>query len=452
MLVPQPQELMDATDLLTGWRGRSRPGRRAGVANWLRERATNTPGRLSLIAVLVIAGAVAFGAIATAAEHARAQAAQAARAQTEPLVLDAATLYTALSDASATVTSTFLQGGLEPRARRAQYLRDLRVASGSLTNLTRGVSGSPAASQAVGAITAQLPVYSGLIEDARANNRQGLPVGAAYLRAASAVLTGSILADADRLYTLEAGRLKNDYASGTSTAPFVVLIAVAALGLVLLVIAQRSLSRISRRTLNILVVLGTVVLAGASIWAVVALTSEQSSLQAARRDSDAVEVLSASRVLLSRAQTDQSLTLVNRGSDETDPQDFTAVMRALSPAHGLLHEVAAARLRAGLGEGGRIGPEFAAYSALTGRIAQLESAGRIGQAITLASSPQAAAIAEAPNRMLVNQTAAAQQRFARNAANATGSLSGLTVVLPMLTVLAAVLVLLGLRQRLEEYR
>ncbi|MBV8431858.1 MAG: hypothetical protein JO244_11875 [Solirubrobacterales bacterium] len=440
---------MDSTNVLTK---RGGPGRGAIVTSWLREWATTTPGRLALIGILVIIGAVAFGAIATVAEHSRAQAAQAVRAQTEPLLLDAATLDTSLSDASATVTSTFLQGGVEPPARRAQYLRDLRVASGSLTELTRGVSGSPAATQAVAAIATQLPVYTGLIEDARANNRQGLPVGSAYLRAASAVLTGSILAEADRLYTLEAGRLNSDYGTGTSTPALAILIVTAVLALALLIVAQRSLSRISRRTLNVLVVLGTVVLAAASIWAIVGLTSEQSSLQAAQRDSDAVEVLTASRVLLSRAQTDQSLTLVNRGSDETDPLDFAAVMRALTPPQGLLRDAAAARARAGLGGAGRVDSEFTAYSTQTGKIAQLESAGRIGGAIAFASSAQAAGVAEAPNTTLVDQTTAAQQRFATNAANATGALSGLTVALPILTALAAALVLLGLRQRLEEYR
>lgn len=453
MSVAPPEAFMDTTDLLSSWR-RRRPSRRGGApASWLRERATTTPGRLALITVLVIAGGIAFGAISTAAEHSRAQAAQAARAQTEPLLLDAATLYTALSDASATVTSTFLQGGLEPPARRAQYFQDLGAASGSLTRLTREVGDIPGAGQAVAAISAQLPLYSGLIEDARANNRQGLPVGAAYLRDASGLLTGSILPEADRLYTIEAGRLEGNYRSGTSTAAFAVLIVVAVLALGLLIMAQHDLTRVSRRVLNVPMVVGTLILVAATIWAVVGLTSEQSSLQAARHDSDAVEVLSASRVLLSRAQTDQSLTLVNRGSDETDPLDFAAVMRALSPTHGLLSEAAAAQSELGLGGTNRVAAsEFGAYTTQTGQITQLVTDGRIGDAITTASSKEAAAVAEAPTRTLVAQTTSAQRRFVADAADATDSLFGLTVGIPVLTVLAAGLVVLGLRQRLGEYR
>jgi hypothetical protein len=92
--------------------------RASWVLDWLRERLTTTPGRLVLASVLAVAGAVCFGVIATAAERSRAQAAQAVRVETEPLLVQAVTLYTALSDANATVTTTFLQGGLEPPARR----------------------------------------------------------------------------------------------------------------------------------------------------------------------------------------------------------------------------------------------------------------------------------------------------------------------------------------------
>ena len=45
-------------------------------------------------------------------------------------------------------------------------------------------------------------------------------------------------------------------------------------------------------------------------------------------------MLSAATVLLSRAQGDLSLALVNRGTDETDQLDFTAVERVLPPLTG----------------------------------------------------------------------------------------------------------------------
>jgi hypothetical protein len=430
-----------------------RATRTVSLLAWLRERVTTTPGRLVLVSISVIVGAVCFGVIATVAERSRAQAAQAARTETEPLLVQAVTLYTALSDANATANTTFLTGGLEQPARRAHYLQDLRLASDSLATLTREVGGSADARVAVGTITEQLPIFSGLVEAARANNRQGLPVGAAYLRQASGRLTGTILPEADRLYAIEAKRLTADYGTGTAAAALVVLGLVIGLALALLVLAQLYLARISRRILNIPTFLATVVLAAVSIWAVVGLIGEQNALASARRGSDAVEVLSATRVLLSRAQSDQSLTLVNRGSDETDPADFAAVMRELAPNGGLLGGVSAlARRTATSAPANRLTAEFASYQAETTQITMLESNGRILDAIKRASAASSSSIADRLNAGLAGQITTAQGRFMSAAGAAASSLSGLSVAIPVLTALAAALALIGLRQRLSEYR
>src|ERR1700686_2674673 len=100
----------------------------AAIPARIRERLRTTPGPLELISALVVLGAVCFGLVAALTEGSRAQAAQAVRTETEPLLVDAVTLYSALSDANGTVTTNFLTGGLEPAARRARYLADLRAA------------------------------------------------------------------------------------------------------------------------------------------------------------------------------------------------------------------------------------------------------------------------------------------------------------------------------------
>ena len=116
--------------------------RTAALWQRLRRRAITTPGKLALVSMLVVAGALCFGVVATLAVQSRSEAANAARTQTEPLLVQAVTLYDSLSDANATAITTFLTGGLEPAQRRAHYLQDLRLATGSLTTLTREVSGS----------------------------------------------------------------------------------------------------------------------------------------------------------------------------------------------------------------------------------------------------------------------------------------------------------------------
>ena len=196
-----------------------RRGRRGSVnpvRAWVREQLTTTPGRLALVSIAVVIGAVCFGAMALIAGQARSRAANSAKTDTEPLLAEAANLYASLSDANATATTTFLVGGLEPPARRARYLADVASASNSLASLTRQVGTAAGARDSVATIAAQLPIYAGLIEAARANNRQGLPVGAAYLRQASNLLDTTILPAAGRLYTIEAQRLRDDYDTGTS--------------------------------------------------------------------------------------------------------------------------------------------------------------------------------------------------------------------------------------------
>jgi hypothetical protein len=423
------------------------------LRGWGREHATTTPGRLVLLALVLAAGVAIFGLVATAAERSRANAAQAVRAETEPLLVEAVTLYTALSDANATAAATFLRGGLEPPARRAHYLRQLGVASDALTSLTRAVNEPVGAHRAIATISEQLPVYSGLIEAARANNRQGLPVGAAYLRQASGLLTADVLPAAAQLYAIEARRLSGDYHTGTDPAALVAVAIVAVVALGVLVLALVLLARATRRVFNVPALLGAVLLAAVALWAVSGLAAERSALARARRGSDSVQVLAATRVLLSRAQTDQSLTLVNRGSDQTDPADFLAVMRALSPHGALLGEAAALAQRTGTTAAERrLVAELGDYQAQTAQIGELERSGRIAAAITQASAAPATALIDRLNNELDGQITAAQGRFTGAAADATSSLSGLSLVIPLLAVLAAALALLGVGKRLGEYR
>ena len=434
-------------------RTRRRRGAGAGAAlAWVRDRLATTPGRLVLVSILVVVGAVCFGAIATGAEQSRERAAKSARSQTEPLLVQATNLYTALSDANATVATGLLSGGLETAAKRQRYLNDLRVASGALSTLTREAGSAPNAPAALGTIADELPTYSGLIETARANNRLGFPIGAAYLRQAALLMTSRLLRAADHLYTIEAERLNDDYRAGTATSALVTFAAASAVALILLLLAQWYVTRISRRVLNVPMVVATVALAAVSVWGIVGLLSAQNSLETAQRNgSDPVEALSAATVLLSRAQGDLSLTLVNRGTDVTDPADFGVVGRVLARPAGLINEISALARRTGTTvTTQRFDNDYTAYRAKARQVMQLEDGGQLTRAILLA--PQASAISEQLSRDVAQQTDAAQGRFTRAAADATSALSGLAFAIPLITVLAAALALVGLRQRINEYR
>ena len=104
----------------------------------------------------------------------------------EPLSLDAQQIYSRLSDANDAATTAFLTGGLEPAATRQRYLADIAAAGAGIENATaQGGASTGAAASDLSALAQDLPTYAGEIETARADNRLGLPLGAAYLREAT---------------------------------------------------------------------------------------------------------------------------------------------------------------------------------------------------------------------------------------------------------------------------
>src|SRR5690606_13464074 len=129
-------------------------------------------GRLSLImAGLVLLGLVAGGAGVLSVRE-RAALVKRVTATSGPLAVAAQDLYRALSDADATAAAAFLSGGLEPAAQRSRYEADVATAATALTRIAGGVTEGRAVA-ATGRIAAGLPIYTGLVETARALNRQG---------------------------------------------------------------------------------------------------------------------------------------------------------------------------------------------------------------------------------------------------------------------------------------
>jgi hypothetical protein len=425
----------------------------------IRARLTTTPGRLRLAAVVLVFGAIVFGALAASAVSTRLQAAHSVATDTEPLLVTAEGLYASLSDADATAATTFLTGGLEAPAQRERYASDLRAASGQLAALARQAGGSTQARAAVQTLATQLPVYSGLVETARASNRQGFPVGAAYLRKASTLMREQVLPAAGQLYEVEARRLSGDYRSGVSTGTLLAVIAVVCAMLGLLAAIQVRLARLTHRVFSVPMALATALVLALGAWMIVGLTGEQNALgRTQRTGSDAVQVLSAARILALRAQGDEGLALVARGGGEASLRDFDAVTRRLgSPGEpaSLLGEAAAIAQRSGSTAAiDGLSATFARYLAVHRRVVALETNGRFNDAVNLAvgSHAQELSLSDALNSNLVQEISAAQRRFARAAGDATSALGGLWLAIPLLSVLFAALALYGVVQRLGEYR
>jgi hypothetical protein len=435
----------------------------------IRRQLATTPGRLRLAAALLALGAIVFGVVAVEAAGTRRDAVQDV-ATTEPLLVSAVDLSASLSDAHAIAALSFLVGGPEPAVSRRSYSRALGTAGAGVAQLAREVGTTPASGPAVRRITQRLPVYAGLIDSARANNRRGFPVGGAYLRRASNTMRGEILPAARDLYKIEAQQLTTSYRAGVSgaTLPAIVLAGVGLLAL--LTATQVYITRATHRVFNVPLALATTMLLGLLAWIVVAFAVQQQALAEAQRSgSDPVELLTAARILASRAQANESVALSARGGGEGEPRladadrGFQAVVKPIGTdrsggargSGGLLDAAAA------ISEGGRIDAVYEAYRrylASHRRVVDEETKGNFSRAVQLAvesrsdGTPSTKRAAEDLNVALAGEVRFAQRRFADASSRAQSALGGLQVGIPVLTVLCALLALLGVRERLEEYR
>ena len=112
------------------------------------------------------------------------QANRTAAADTEQLIRVQG-IKTNLLRADALATNAFLVGGLEPAEQRAAYDDAIDQTCAPITDAAEA---QPADRAALNALSSAVLDYAGDMELARANNRQGLPVGGAYLRKASSEL------------------------------------------------------------------------------------------------------------------------------------------------------------------------------------------------------------------------------------------------------------------------
>ena len=123
-------------------------------------------------------------------------------------------IQTDLLTADATATNAFLIGGLERPAQRATYDQAITEASALIAEAAR----QPADGAALAALNDEI-VHAGTVEQARANNRQGLPVGAQYMRIASTELRTVALPIATNRSRRTPPGQQSQWRSGASQSP-----------------------------------------------------------------------------------------------------------------------------------------------------------------------------------------------------------------------------------------
>jgi len=286
-----------------------------------------TPGRLRLFGAGAIAACVLFGVFGfTAAtrlhtdiNNMRDDAAQLVRVQA---------IRTSLVKADANATNAFLVGGLEPSDVRAAYADGIASAARTLTDASGANASDAAALRNVSRLVAE---YDGLVESARANNRQGFPVGAAYLRQASNMIQTAALPPLASLGAVEERRVADAVRAADSA--LLLLEGFLLVALVVLVFLQYWLYRKTRRVFNpslvvasVLVLVLGVVGVGIMVWA---RDDAESARDGAYHETVA---LATARINGFDAKSAEALTLIARGSGQPYEDRFQTVSKAAGEA------------------------------------------------------------------------------------------------------------------------
>ncbi|MGK2319364.1 hypothetical protein [Gordonia rhizosphera] len=322
---PIRQVLSERRDVITATRERAQ-----SPLSTLRHYAVTSPGKLILILIVLVVAFVATGLYASTILEKRTQTLQEMINRTEPLAEASQVLYSSLSIADAAANSAFISGGLESPALRVRYSDALATAATAFIT----AAGSPEDSSAIPSPAAQreidrdlqtlatsIPVYSGLIETARTNNRLGNPIGSAYLGEASALMQDTILPAAENLYNRRSMAIA-DPQSALTVPPWGVYVSLFSV-IVGLVMTSRYLSRRTRRRFNIGVLAALVATVGGTVWLLASgLMSVAATSNARTEGADPLHELTTARILTQQARSAETLSLARREDQTALDQSF----------------------------------------------------------------------------------------------------------------------------------
>ncbi|MEV6782649.1 hypothetical protein [Streptomyces sp. NPDC051098] len=425
----------------------------------LRTAATTEPGRLQIIGAVLAALVVVFGAVTAFEISDRAAAADDVVSRSQPLSADAASVYRSLADADTAASSGFLAGAdKEPPGVRERYEKDIALASKLLIKAATNTDSASESGRQIATLNEQLPVYTGRIETARTYNRQGLPLGGAYLRFANEQMTKVLLPAAQKLYDAETARLDQDDADARYWPVLSLVLGVAALGG--LVWAQRRNYRRTNRVFNRGLVAATAASTVVLLWLAVGHTVARAELDDAREHGQkSLKVLNDARIDSLKARANENLVLVARGAVLTDDgqndkyeTEFSSGMKELGAG------LEAARKLADDKEGRDpvtvASNSMAEWKKRHVTASSTDRAGDYEGAVDKVIGPKASTgeCFDLVDNALATALAHEQSEFTRAAEDGRGALGGLPIGAAVLAVLGAAGAILGINRRLSEYR
>jgi hypothetical protein len=382
------------------------------------DRTEDVPKLLNRWQVLAVLACLVFAALTAGLQALAWHANRAAADNTEQLVR-VQNIQSTLFRADALATTAFLTGGLEPPEQRAAYDDAIETVT---RQITEAAEAQPADREALADLSAAVTDYNATIAQARANNRQGFPVGAEYLRTASTGLRdtsveGSAIPIAKSLVAANAERAEDELGAQH---PFLILLP-GLVALALLFWVNRKLAQRFRRRINLGIAAAALTVAALTIVAVVVAAVqagnnndlEGGSYRASYRESTA-------RTAANDAKANESLRLISRGSGQVYEDRWDAASEVV------LTTASNATV-----------PLWQDYATVHDEIVALDEGGRYDAAVRLSTTTDA----EGSTAKLDAFDARSQEIITASGAETTDALrSGNTGIL----VLAIVTLLLGI--------
>jgi hypothetical protein len=336
-----------------------------------------------------------------------------------------------VNDANATMTTAFVGSPTDNQLGR--YRQDITRATSGLT-----VVAASSSADAIVGLSTELPVYTGLVEDAvlvyhqrdfTPQDAKGLALHT--LREAAAMAMAHVLPDAQALYERQTAILVAAQ-DGAGEFPWVA-ISLGFLFVGCLVAVQFYLTQGTRRRFNIGLIAATVVTLAATGWLGVASSVSAGHSQASRQDgSSQITALADLWVAGMQARSDAAMTVI---ASDNGPEDFAKPFREtksrLTAADGLI-----ARAQAAVSQ-----PDT--------RSAVDSAAENLRQGLIAPSDPGFAARFDTQLSDAMEQASARLDDDAKAARDALSGVAGWVAVLLGIAIFGAVA---GMWPRIAEYR
>lgn len=414
-----------------------------------------TPGIMIALTTLLTVAIFAAGYSMSQSSAQRQDSLDVLLSATEPLSYTTHNLYSNLSQADTVATTGFVQPGVETDDSVAAYHQAIDRAAVAATRAAEGLpEGDRKLSELVTTIQRELPVYTGMVESARAQSRVGNPVGVTYMANASALMRDRILPAAAELFSLTSDRV-GDQQQSLSQPQWVPLSGLfAAVGF--LTLAQWWLWRVTHRRLNKGFTAATLLMIVAIAWVSASnFATWQAGTQGFEQASQPWDRLTTARIQAQQARTSETLAMVRRESVDSTTESFHQMDKAVTQAVDSYAQAPGADQRA-IADARRALSEWSiAHEQLSAAL----MAGEYEYALHLSSdhipiAGQPATATGSYNRLdnalttLSSDARASMRAFIGSGLAATNLVSTAVMILALISIAA---IWVGIRPRLQEY-